>query len=178
MVFGARRIVTYVDDAGRARMLPGQEATRAVDYVETPGMRTSILWSTAGVPAIGGEPADPVVGLRSVHPSAGGSTFLVLTLPPDSVYGAADFDPVAAGAEQLRVVPGIAERMEPDAPGFHRTDTVDYVVVLAGEVWLVVDDEEVCLRVGDTVVQGGARHAWQNRSEQAATLAVVLLGAK
>ena len=176
IVAGARRIVTYVDSSGRSRMLPGHHATRAVDYAATPGMRTSVLWATAGAPMLDGEPVDPVPALPSVHPAPGGSVFLTLTLPPEHVYAAPSFDPVAAAREQLGAVPGIAERMEPDAPGFHRTDSLDYVVVLLGDVWLVLDEGEVCLHAGDAVVQGGARHAWQNRGDQPATLAVVLLG--
>ena len=54
--------------------------------------------------------------------------------------------------------------MEPDAPGMHTTATIDFEVVLEGEVWLELDDgEEVHLRVGDCVVQNGTRHAWRNR---------------
>jgi uncharacterized cupin superfamily protein len=67
--------------------------------------------------------------------------------------------------------------MEPDNPGFHTTQTTDYVILLAGEVWLVVDEGEVHLKPGDAVIQLGSRHAWQNRSTKPATLCVVLLGA-
>lgn len=175
---GARRIVAFVGDDGRSRLAPDERAPRVADYVATPGMRTSILWATAETPQMPQGSDDPVPSLASVHPAPGGSTFLVLTLPPDSVYGSPDFDPVAAASEQAQIVPGIAERMEPDAPGFHRTDTIDYVVLLAGELWLVVDEDEARLQPGDTVVQLGSRHAWQNRSAEPATLAVVLHGAK
>jgi mannose-6-phosphate isomerase-like protein (cupin superfamily) len=102
----------------------------------------------------------------------------VLTLPPDSVYASPAFNPTAAAEEQARIVPGIADRMELEAPGFHTTQTLDYVVVLSGMVWLVVDDGEVQLQAGDVVVQLGSRHAWQNRTEGPATLAVVLMGAE
>jgi quercetin dioxygenase-like cupin family protein len=68
--------------------------------------------------------------------------------------------------------------MEADAPGFHTTQTIDYVVLLSGQVWLVVDEDEALLGPGDTVIQLGSRHAWQNRGTQPATLAVVLVGAK
>ena len=175
---GARRILAFVGEDGRSRLAPDEEAPRVAEYAATPGMRTSILWSTMQTPRVPQSKDDPVPALVSVHPVPGGSTFLTLTLPPDSVYGSPDFDPVAAGAEQARIVPGIAERMEPDNPGFHTTQTTDYVVLLAGEVWLVVDEGEVCLEPGDVVIQLGSRHAWQNRSAEPATLAVVLLGAE
>ena len=80
--------------------------------------------------------------------------------------------PPRAGAS-----PGIAERFEPDNPGMHTTDSVDYIVVLAGEVWLELDDGRLTrLRAGDTVVQNGTRHAWRNRGTEPVTLAVVQLG--
>ena len=64
-------------------------------------------------------------------------------------------------------------------PGlFHTTDTLDYVVVLEGSIWLVTDEGEVRLDRGDTAVQQGTRHAWHNHAEVPATIAVVLLGAR
>jgi len=69
--------------------------------------------------------------------------------------------------------------LEPDHPGMHTTDTVDYDVVLSGEVWLELDDgAEVHLKPGDCVVQNGTRHAWHNKTDQPCTLAVVLVGAR
>ena len=73
----------------------------------------------------------------------------------------------------------MAEFMEPDHPGMHTTDTVDFDVVISGEVWLELDDgAEVQLRPGDSVVQNGTRHAWRNRSSEPCTLAVALIGAR
>ncbi|WP_414635919.1 cupin domain-containing protein [Amycolatopsis sp.] len=66
--------------------------------------------------------------------------------------------------------------MEPD--GMHRTATVDYGIVLDGEIWLEVDGgEERLLTAGDTIVQLGGRHGWRNKSDRPATLAFVLTGA-
>lgn len=175
---GLRRIVTFIDKQGRSRCMPEERAPRVAEYVATPGMRTSALWATAMTPTVGGAPHDPVSGLTSFHPVPGGSVFLTLTLPPDTVYAAPDFNPLAAAAEHARHAPGIADRMEAEAPGFHATDTLDYVIVLSGEIWLVLDEMETRLQAGDSVVQIGARHAWQNRSDTPATLAVVLLGAQ
>jgi uncharacterized cupin superfamily protein len=85
----------------------------------------------------------------------------------------------AAFAEFEATLPGLASYMEPDAPGMHTTDTIDFEVVLDGEVWLELDDGvEVHLRAGDTVVQNGTRHAWRNRSDRPARMAFVLIGAQ
>ena len=75
-------------------------------------------------------------------------------------------------------MPGLTGYMEPDAPGMHTTDTIDFEVVLDGEVWLELDDgAEVHLQTGDTVVQNGTRHAWRNRGDVTARMAVFIVGA-
>ncbi|GAB3346187.1 hypothetical protein GCM10027300_05090 [Modestobacter lapidis] len=67
--------------------------------------------------------------------------------------------------------------MEPDNPGMHRTDTVDYAIVLEGEVTMELGDgAQTRLTAGDTVVQLGSRHAWRNRTDRPATIAFVLTG--
>jgi hypothetical protein len=88
-----------------------------------------------------------------------------------------DLDVDAGLAEIAEQLPGLAEFMEPDAPGMHRTPTVDFDVVIAGELWLELDDgAEVHLRAGDSVVVNGQRHAWRNRSGAPATIVSFLLG--
>lgn len=78
------------------------------------------------------------------------------------------------GGTVFRVVsfgPGVAPRN-------HRTDSIDYAVVMAGEIDMVLDDETVRLRAGDVMVQRGTNHAWANRATQPARLAFVLIDAK
>lgn len=63
--------------------------------------------------------------------------------------------------------------------GFHRTDTIDYDIIISGEVWMQVDDEvEVHLKAGDCVIQNGTRHAWHNRSDSPCVFVSVIVGAK
>ena len=172
-----RRIVAFTDHDGRSKFWAGTDEPAAVDFKTVPGLRSSVLWATGQAQLQSGSCPDPVLGLGSLHPQPGGSLFMTVTVPPDSVYSQPDFDPEAAAAEQARHLPGIAERMEPDAPGFHSTDTIDYAIVLAGEIYLEVDAEEKRLRSGDCVVQLGGRHAWRNRGNKVARLAFILLGA-
>ena len=62
-------------------------------------------------------------------------------------------------------LPGLIDVLEPNHPGMHTTDTVDFDIVISGEVYLELDDgEEVLLKAGDCVVQNGTRHAWHNRA--------------
>ena len=68
-------------------------------------------------------------------------------------------------------------RAEPQNPGMHTTDTVDFDVIVLGEVYLELDDgSEVLLEAGDCVVQNGTRHAWRNRSSAKCVIAVTLVG--
>lgn len=175
---GTRRVVAFVDIDGRSRLHSSDSAPRDVKYASPPGLRTSLLWATDPEFTIGHGVRDPIPVLGQVVPLPGGTMFETLTLPPDSVYSAADFDPVLAAAEMGRHAPGLAELMEVDAPGFHRTDTIDYIVLLHGEVWIVVDGGETRLVAGDTLVQLGSRHAWRNRSSEPAVLAVVMVGGR
>jgi hypothetical protein len=85
---------------------------------------------------------------------------------------------VAAGAEHAKHLPGLAELFEQDHPGMHTTNTLDYDIVLDGEIWLELDDGvQTHLRAGDVAIQCGTRHAWRNLSERTTTMAFVLVGA-
>jgi uncharacterized cupin superfamily protein len=111
-------------------------------------------------------------------PGPGGTRFVIVTFPPDSVAMSPEFDGAKAYEEHLKGSPGIADRMESDNPGMHATDTVDYVIVLDGEVWLELDDgKQVPLKAGDVVIQNGTRHAWRNKTDRGVTIAGILLGA-
>jgi hypothetical protein len=113
----------------------------------------------APLPAAG---LPPEVG--RMFPPASGFRLYRTVIPPDSAAR-------AAGA-----IEGLDELLEDD--GFHRTDSVDVVWVLAGEVGLELDDGAVeWLSAGDLVVQNGTRHAWRNRGDEDATLGTVCFGA-
>ncbi len=136
-------------------------------------MSTTMLWST--VPGLPADATDPTPGLRSQLPPPGGTCFVIVRFPPDDVLR--DVDQGAADAEQRMASPGIAERFEPGNPGMHATDSVDYVLVLDGAIWLDLDDGTmVRLGPGDTVIQNATRHAWRNLGREPATLAVVHVG--
>ncbi|CAN7799669.1 cupin domain-containing protein [Paraburkholderia hospita] len=170
------RVVTITHADGKSGLHADTAPPRVNDYQTIDGMRTSILWATEPETELARAVSDPVRELSSLHPRPGGSVFMTLTLPPDSVTASPAFDPVAAANEHARLAPGLAENFEPDAPGFHTTDTIDYVVVLQGNIWLATDTGEVKLGPGDCVIQNGTRHAWRNRGDIAATVAVVLMG--
>lgn len=171
-----RRIATAHDAAGKS-VFASTDSMRQDEAVHLPGFASSLVWATPPGATVPDRAADYRAGESSFHPEAGGSRFLVVTFPPDSVMMSGSFDPVAAMDEQLRLSPGIAERFEPDNPGMHMTDTIDYGIVLSGEIWLEVDDgEEVHLKQHDVIIQNGTRHAWRNKGSAPATMAFVLVG--
>lgn len=169
-----RRVITHRDESGHA-VIASDGPIDEVPFDHTPGFKHSLVWRTAAPPVADGSslPADPA----SFVPGPGESIALTVTFPPDSVFMSEDFDPAAAVGENLRRLPGLADLFEPDAPGMHTTPTVDYAVVIEGQVVLEVDGgATTTLDVGDIVVQNGTRHAWRVPSDSAATIFVVLIG--
>jgi mannose-6-phosphate isomerase-like protein (cupin superfamily) len=111
-------------------------------------------------------------------PGVGGYRFLVVTMAPAGAGRPPQGDPGAIRADMDRRFPGLASHMEPDNPGMHTTDTVDFEYVLSGELVLELDDgAEVVLHPGDTVVQNGTRHRWHNRTSEPAVYVAFLVGA-
>ena len=172
-----RRLVTGHAHSGKAGVVSDGAPPRTDAFQHIPGMISRLVWATSPMPAVPFQGVDPTLAVTSIAPAAGETRFLVVSFPPDSVFSAPDFDPVAAGQENLALNPGLAELFEPD--GMHTTDTVDYGIVLDGEIWLELDDgRQVSLRQHDVIVQNGTRHAWRNKSDRAATLAFILIGAR
>ena len=163
-----RVFVTGRDADGRSMVVKEGPAGAVTRFVHTPGMVNELLWSS--------DPATSGAGSTYV-PAPGGSRLMVVQFPPDDIYASSAFDPEAAAREQRDRLPGLAELFEEDAPGFHQTPTIDYVVVLDGTPTLELDvGEPVELGVGDIVVQNYTRHAWRNNTSTTATILVVLIG--
>jgi mannose-6-phosphate isomerase-like protein (cupin superfamily) len=173
-----RRIVTG-ERNGKAVVLSDGPVSNAHDYVSVPGFQTTLAWATTqAVPSLPHDGRDPVVEIGSVVPAPHGTRLIVVQFPPDSVLASADFDAAAAGQEYAAHLPGLAEAFEPDGSGMHRTATIDYDIIVSGELWLELDDGEIRhLKTGDIVVQNGTRHAWRNRGDVPAVMMAVLIGA-
>jgi hypothetical protein len=171
-----RRVVTGHDEHGASIVMLDGVAPRSEAYVHIPGMISRLMWATEPSPTVPIDVQDPTVRATSIVPPQSGTRFLVVTFPPDSVFFAPGFDPAAAAAENLAISPGLAELFEAD--GMHATPTIDYGIVLDGEIWLELDDGRAeLLRQHDVIVQNGTRHAWRNKSDRSATLAFILIGA-
>ncbi len=170
-----RRVVTGHDETGRAVVVadgPVEPTTLSL----LPGFETIELWHTEGTPAM--PEALGAAGVPHYFPAPGGTVFRVVTFPPDGTSAPSDLDVGAALEEAQAKVPDLVARLEPDNPGMHTTDSVDYAVVLDGELDLELDDGvTTTVRPGTVVVQRGTRHAWRNRSGRPVRVAFVLVGA-
>jgi len=153
------------------------EEVEPVTLAALPGYEFHKLWGGDGPSSFPDSGAPP--DYKQYFPPVGGFRFGSFTVPPEaSVVVPADLDPEAALAAMEAALPGMANHMEPDAPGMHTTATVDYEWVVSGRIVLELDDgASVELSAGDTVVQNGTRHAWHNPFDEPCTLVVVLLGA-
>jgi hypothetical protein len=171
-----RRVVTGHDSNGRSVVIDDGLPPRTHQFVSFPGFTSSLAWATdPGLPASrAGE--DPTGKTESLLPAPGGTRLILLTLPPDAGMASPEFDGPGYGAEQMAHSPGLAETFEAD--GMHTTPTVDYTIVLDGEVWLELDNGHLThLTAGDVVIQNATRHGWRNRSDKPVTLAAILIGA-
>ena len=170
------RVVTGHAPDGTSQVAMQSAPPRTDAFKHIPGMVSRLVWATGPVRGLAADASDPTPAVSNFVPGPGETCFLMVTFPPDAVFGAANFDVEAAVRENLVVSPGLAERFEPD--GMHTTPTVDYAIVLDGEIWLELDEgRSTLLRRHDVVVQNGTRHAWRNKSDRNATLAFVLIGA-
>jgi quercetin dioxygenase-like cupin family protein len=166
-----KRVVTGHNANGRSCVLI-DEAPRAVVLEKAGGLRLTELWATGETPAAFSD-ADRARRERRIEPDAGGSVFRVIEYPPDRERLAKIRPEEHFAAMGAQAAPADKRRH----PGMHRTNTLDYAIVLAGQIYAVLDEGEVLLRAGDVLVQQGTNHAWSNRSDKPATIAFVLIDA-
>src|SRR5258706_1861104 len=144
-----RRIVTGHQTNNTARVLIDGPATNR--RVRNADNVSALIWSTDGTPAdirVGENIEDMGARQLGTPPPPNGTRFTVNDIPPG------------------RIGP------------MHRTETVDYVIVLAGELEMQMDDSTVKLKAGDVLVQRGTNHAWINRGTVPARVAFILIDAK
>lgn len=151
------RFVTGHDETGKSVFLSEDEPPqfherggRGVDYYE--------MWNTEGSPA-------PITSVPDREPN----DRPLLLIPPK-------------GGTIVRILdihPGHVEKLTPRPdgrhPGMHRTRTIDYGIVIEGEIWMILDDAERLMRPGDVGIHRGTDHAWHNRSDKVCRIAFVLI---
>jgi mannose-6-phosphate isomerase-like protein (cupin superfamily) len=174
-----QRIVTGHNAAGQAVVALDGPAPLVVHLEAIPGTVFHELWSTGPTPVPVDNGADPVAEPLGLPPPPGGTRIRIVDIPPDT----ADF--LAHGAERMqaafkRIGDAAASTVQAHSPHplMHRTETVDYGIVIEGEITLVLDAGERDLKAGDVVIQRGTNHAWANRSGRMCRMAFVLLSGR
>lgn len=159
------RVVTGHDGNGQAIVTSSGPLPTVVEIHAIPGTVFHEVWSTEGTPAPVDNRADPTLGPLLLPPPKHGTRIRFVDIPPDT----AEFE--RHGAKRMKeafaqIGDELASTVRADSPHplMHRTESIDYGIVIEGEMTLVLDRGEVLLRPGSVVVQRGTNHAWANRS--------------
>jgi mannose-6-phosphate isomerase-like protein (cupin superfamily) len=177
MVKQVRRVVTGHDEDGKAIVVSDGPAPFVHVNAVNPEWYSTDIWRTGETPAGIVPVADePTLGPRRQMPQKGGTVLRINHFPPES-EDVRRMDPEASrrafaalGNEKAATF-GKGGRH----PLMHRTETIDYAIVLSGEITMVMDDRDVELKAGDVLVQCGTNHAWSNRSNAPCVVAFVLI---
>ena len=162
-----RRVVTG-HRAGRGRVLFDGPAPNA-RVRQASGVVSTLVWVTDETPAdIAGE-ADRAAREIGVPPPASGTVFRVVDFLPEQGVRSRE-----AILREMGIAPGGTARH----PGMHRTKSVDYAIVVEGEIDMLLEDAEIHLHAGDVLVQQGTDHAWVNRGDAPCRIAFVLVDAR
>jgi mannose-6-phosphate isomerase-like protein (cupin superfamily) len=174
MNHATRRVVTGHDDNGKA-IIESDGPAPNVRVREGAGFVSTLLWVTDETPVNAGLRIDRADRTIAVAPPPNGSILRIVDFPPvtpevDAMDGTA-----------LRQAMGVDHAGSAGAPSrhayMHRTKSVDYGIVLSGEIDMLLDDSEVHLKAGDIVIQQATNHAWVNRSSDFCRIAFILIDA-
>lgn len=170
-----RRIVTGHRTDGRSVIL-SDGATPNVHVVPgTPGLAGTVLWVADKAPAdiVQQQETAPADRKLAVEPPKGGNILRIAEFPPDHLYSHDELE---------KFKHGIGSPEAFDTKGrhffFHKTRTLDYAIVLEGEIWALLDEGETLMQPGDVLIQRGTNHAWSNRSDLICRVAFVLIDAE
>jgi len=169
MLRPARLVIADLDAHGRSAVVADGPAPEVRESPAWPGAGVTLLWRS---PAEAHHNADYSASESSLSPLPGGTTLMMWQLPPQAELN------LLSSEERLRAQRPrmqISDRppVAPSHPGMHATPTLDYVIVIRGEITLILEHGEVTLGPGDTVVDRGVRHAWENRGSEPSLCAIV-----
>lgn len=177
MLNPVRRIVTGLNERGESAVILDGHATNQGESPDWPGMGVTLLWKSARIPADNAGNVDAAAGPLQLMNSPRGTEFLIWQCPPLK-----DLDRLTPEQRERALSPkGLIDPDHADAqkhPGMHATNTLDFLVVLSGQVTLLLERGETTLHAGDTLVDRGVAHAWENRGDTPAICAIVNIGAK
>lgn len=167
-----RRVITGHDAHGKAIIVEDGCAPN-VKVRKVGNLTSTLVWVTDETPANLESPNDPSLREIGVAPPAGGSILRIVDFPPEAEAGAVD------NAAMLREM-GLSRPADDSSvrhASMHRTRSIDYALVLEGEIVMLLDDSEVHLKAGDVLIQKATNHAWVNRGQTPCRIAFVLIDA-
>ena len=174
-----RRIVTGHNAQGRSVIVSDGVSPHVMPIMGQPNFAVTDFWKTTSTPADNGSSTaeDPCRLPIQVAPPAAGSVFRVVQFPPDKDWAAK-----AAALGGSVAIDETAKAAHTGGPirhaHMHQTRSIDYAIVLTGEIWAVMDEGETKMTAGDMLIQRGTNHAWANRSSAPCVIAFVLIDAK
>jgi mannose-6-phosphate isomerase-like protein (cupin superfamily) len=168
-----RRALTGRDESGRSIFQSFDVTPQVVKFDTAAGLTFYELYATDDVPHLTGKEPDPMITKKGSFPKPNGSLFRLVVFPPAGSPGSFE----GFLDELSQKIPGMAEHFDRTSPGMHISDSLDYNIVIRGELILELDDgKTVHLRPGDCVVQNGTRHRWINPLSEPCLMASVLIG--
>jgi len=172
-----KRVVTGHDAQGKAIVLSQNDCATVAHIDAIPGTYFYEIWNTGESPvALADTADDPTLKPLQLAPAPHGSVIRFVDIPPDtSEYLAHGAEKMEQAFSQIGDVGASTVKKTSPHPLMHRTESIDYGIVIEGEMTLVLDDEEVTLKPGDVVVQRGTNHAWSNRGNMVCRMAFILL---
>ena len=172
-----RRVVTTVDADGKAVVLFDGDNPHTVKRPDRP-TTSRLLWVTGETPADISGPADRAalaMGKIGIAPPAGGTVFRIVDFPPLGP----EVDTMSNDHLHHQIGDHAPKRgLPPRHPYMHRTRTIDYAIVMDGEIDMLLDDSEIHLKAGDVLIQQGTNHAWVNRGKETCRIAFILVDSK
>jgi mannose-6-phosphate isomerase-like protein (cupin superfamily) len=173
MIWRVRRVLTGHDPDGKSTIIADGLAPNLKEMPSFPGLALTDLWETTAAPANNDGHADAAARPIHLEPPKNGTLFRIVEFPPDSTRPQS-----SDGREGFKAIGAahVQDRHSSD-PMMHKTSTVDYIVVLKGEIYAVLDKGETLLRPGDVFIQRGTNHSWSVRGAEPCVIAVVLVNA-
>lgn len=170
------RVVTGHDAQGRSIVSSAGALPSVVEIAAIPGTVFHEVWNTSTSPVRVDNGADPTLGPLVLSPPANGTRMRFVDIPPDTEeFLASARHKMQDAFSQIGEVEASTVRADSPHPLMHRTESVDYGIVIEGEMTLVLDRGEVALKPGSVVIQRGTNHAWANRSGKPCRMLFILI---
>lgn len=173
-----KRVITGHNSEGKAIVLDNSILRNVHNLKSAPGTVFHEVWNTEASALISENTDDVTTGALILPPPAGGTRFRFVDIPPDHEYlHKLSPEDLKATFKEIGDDKAGTSSAESKHPLMHRTETIDYGIVISGTITLILDDEEVEVGENSVIIQRGTNHAWANRTDQVCRIAFILIDA-